>query len=29
MEDVELSGEVRPSRARKTPKWLEDTTFSY
>ncbi|KAK6728473.1 hypothetical protein RB195_005857 [Necator americanus] len=28
-DDVDLSGEVRPSRVRKTPKWLEDNTFSY
>ncbi|KAL6729741.1 hypothetical protein Aduo_000770 [Ancylostoma duodenale] len=26
---VDLGGEVRPSRVRKTPKWLEDNTFSY
>ncbi|VDM68623.1 unnamed protein product [Strongylus vulgaris] len=27
--EVDLSGEVRPSRVRKTPKWLEDNAFSY
>ncbi|KAK5982866.1 hypothetical protein GCK32_019221 [Trichostrongylus colubriformis] len=26
-EDPELSAEIRPSRMRKTPKWLEDSAF--
>ncbi|VDN19657.1 unnamed protein product [Cylicostephanus goldi] len=29
LSDIDLSGEVRPSRVRKTPKWLEDNAFAY